>query len=35
LTSNEWHFDLETFRRVDRNRDNAINLAEFLVKARR
>ena len=30
LTSNEWHFDLETFRRVDRNRDNAINLAEFM-----
>jgi hypothetical protein len=30
LTSNEWHFDLETFRRVDRNRDNALNLAEFL-----
>lgn len=30
LTSNEWHFALETFRRVDRNRDNAVNLAEFL-----
>lgn len=30
LTSNEWHFDLETFRRVDRNRDNAIVLGEFL-----
>jgi len=30
LTSNEWHFDLETFRRVDRNRDNALNLTEFL-----
>jgi hypothetical protein len=30
LTSNEWHFDLETFRRVDRNRDNAINLTEFV-----
>jgi hypothetical protein len=30
ITSNEWHFDLETFRRVDRNNDNALNLAEFL-----
>jgi Ca2+-binding EF-hand superfamily protein len=30
LTSNEWHYDLETFRRVDRNRDNAINVSEFL-----
>ncbi|MBY0496978.1 MAG: hypothetical protein K2Y23_22445 [Cyanobacteria bacterium] len=30
LTSNEWHYDLETFRRVDRNRDNALNRTEFL-----
>jgi Ca2+-binding EF-hand superfamily protein len=30
LTSNEWHFDTETFRRVDRNGDSAINLSEFL-----
>jgi Ca2+-binding EF-hand superfamily protein len=30
LTSNEWHYDLETFRRVDANRDNAISRAEFL-----
>lgn len=30
LTSNEWHFDLETFRRVDRNRDNALSLNEFI-----
>ena len=30
ITSNEWHYDVETFRRVDRNRDNAINLSEFL-----
>ena len=30
LTDNEWHFDRETFLRVDRNRDNAINVAEFL-----
>lgn len=30
LTPNEWHYDIETFRRVDRNRDNAINLNEFL-----
>lgn len=26
----EWHFDLETFRRVDRNRDNSLSRAEFL-----
>ena len=30
LTPNEWHYDLETFRRVDANRDNALNLTEFL-----
>ena len=30
LSSNEWHFDLETFRRVDANRDNHLSLAEFL-----
>ena len=30
LTPNEWHFDVETFRRVDRDRNNSINLAEFL-----
>jgi hypothetical protein len=30
LTPNEWHFDTETFRRVDSNRDNAIGRAEFL-----
>ena len=30
LTPNEWHFDAETFHRVDRNRDNAISLQEFL-----
>jgi Ca2+-binding EF-hand superfamily protein len=30
LTDNEWHFDVETFRRVDRNRDNALTLAELL-----
>jgi len=31
LTSNEWHYDVETFRRVDRSpRDNAISRAEFL-----
>ena len=22
LTSNEWHFDVETFRRIDRDRNN-------------
>ena len=30
LTSNEWHYDVETFRRVDRNRDSSISRAEFL-----
>ena len=30
MTDNEWHFDRETFLRVDRNRDNAISLAEFI-----
>jgi hypothetical protein len=30
LSGNEWHYDMETFRRVDRNRDNAISRAEFL-----
>jgi Ca2+-binding EF-hand superfamily protein len=30
LTTNEWHFDLETFRRIDRDRDNAITRPEFL-----
>ena len=30
ITSNEWHFDLETFRRVDRNRDGALDQSEFL-----
>jgi Ca2+-binding EF-hand superfamily protein len=30
ITSNEWHFDVETFRRVDRNRDGAIDQTEFL-----
>jgi hypothetical protein len=30
ITPNEWHYDMETFRRVDRNRDAALNQAEFL-----
>ena len=30
LTPNEWHYDIETFRRVDRDRNNSLNLAEFL-----
>ena len=30
LAANEWHYDLETFRRVDRNRNNSISRAEFL-----
>ena len=32
ITSNEWHFDTETFRRVDRNGDGAIDQTEFLGK---
>jgi len=30
ITVNEWHFDRETFLRVDRNRDGAISQSEFL-----
>lgn len=30
ITSDEWHFDRETFRRVDRNRDGALDQSEFL-----
>jgi Ca2+-binding EF-hand superfamily protein len=30
ITANEWHYDRETFLRADRNRDGALNLAEFL-----
>lgn len=30
ITTNEWHFDVQTFRRVDANRDNSISLSEFL-----
>jgi YD repeat-containing protein len=30
IAANEWHFDVQTFRRVDANRDNNISLAEFL-----
>lgn len=30
LVANEWHFDTETFRRVDSNRDNTLSRAEFL-----
>lgn len=30
ITANEWHYDAETFRRVDRNGDGALNQAEFL-----
>ncbi len=31
IASNEWHYDLETFRRVDRNRDGALSRSEFLA----
>jgi Ca2+-binding EF-hand superfamily protein len=30
LSANEWHFDVETFRRIDRNRDNSVSVREFL-----
>ena len=30
LTRDEWHFDAELFRRVDRNRDGSISRREFL-----
>ena len=30
LSANEWHFDMETFRRVDWDRNNNISLQEFL-----
>jgi hypothetical protein len=30
ITGDEWHFDRETFRRVDRNRDGALDEAEFI-----
>jgi Ca2+-binding EF-hand superfamily protein len=33
LTPNEWHFDRETFVRVDRDRNNALSLTEFLGEA--
>ena len=30
ISANEWHFDLETFRRVDRNRDGSLSQSEFI-----
>jgi hypothetical protein len=30
IGANEWHFDLESFRRADRNRDDVLTRAEFL-----
>jgi len=30
INANEWHFDLESFRRADRNRDDVLTRAEFL-----
>ena len=30
LSANEWHYDLETFRRIDRNRDDVVSLPEYL-----
>ena len=30
IAANEWHFDVETFRRVDRNRDGGLDQTEFL-----
>jgi Ca2+-binding EF-hand superfamily protein len=33
ITRNEWHYDLDTFRRVDRNGDNAISRSEYIGSA--
>ena len=33
ISRQEWHYDLETFLRADRNRDNFISRAEFLDTA--
>src|SRR5215203_5091384 len=30
IAANEWHYDVETFRRVDRNRDGSLDQTEFL-----
>lgn len=30
IAANEWHYDRETFRRVDRNRDGSLDQTEFL-----
>lgn len=30
ISANEWHFDLESFRRADRNRDDVLTRAEFI-----
>lgn len=30
ISVNEWHFDLETFRRVDANRNDSLSLQEFV-----
>jgi Ca2+-binding EF-hand superfamily protein len=30
IAANEWHYDTETFRRVDRNRDGSLDQTEFL-----
>ena len=30
LAANEWHYDLATFRRIDRDRNDSISLQEFL-----
>lgn len=30
ISSNEWHYDMETFRRVDANRNDSLSLQEFV-----
>jgi hypothetical protein len=30
ISANEWHYDFETFRRVDANRNDSLSLQEFL-----
>lgn len=33
ITANEWHYDLESFRRADRDRDDVLTRAEFIGDA--
>lgn len=33
ITRDEWHYEMEAFRRADRNRDNVLSRSEFLGEA--